>query len=207
MAPLLAGFGVLGLALSFGSQTLVKDVVSGIFFLAEDAFRIGEYIDTGELMGTVEQISLRSVRLRHHNGPIHTVPFGQITSITNYSRDWGTIKFQLRFDREADLELIRKTAKKVGLAMLDDPEFGGDFLMPLKMQGIQDVTENSMVIRFKFTARPGNPSIIKREGMKRLLAAFKAAGLPLASNAVVVCGGGERLGDAADVTGKHVIDF
>ena len=197
VAPLLAGFGVLGLALSFGSQTLVKDVVSGIFFLAEDAFRIGEYIDTGKLMGTVEQISLRSVRLRHHNGPIHTVPFGQITSITNYSRDWGTIKFQLRFDRDADLELIRKTAKKVGLAMLDDPEFGGDFLVPLKMQGIQDVTENSMVIRFKFTARPGNPSIIKREGMKRLLAAFKAAGLPLASNAVVVRGGSERPGDAA----------
>ncbi len=112
VAPLLAGFGVLGLALSFGSQTLVKDVVSGIFFLAEDAFRIGEYIDTGKLMGTVEQISLRSVRLRHHNGPIHTVPFGQITSITNYSRDWGTIKFQLRFDRDADLELIREDGEE-----------------------------------------------------------------------------------------------
>jgi moderate conductance mechanosensitive channel len=186
VSPLLAGFGVLGLALSFGSQTLVKDVVSGVFFLAEDAFRIGEYIDTGRLKGTVEQISLRSVRLRHQNGPIHTVPFGQIAAVTNFSRDWGTVKFELRFDRDTDLDTIRRTAKKVGLAMLEDPEFGHEFLIPLKMQGIQDVTENSMIIRFKFTSRPGNPSIIKREGVRRLLSAFKAAGLNLASNAVVV---------------------
>ncbi len=197
VSPLLAGFGVLGLALSFGSQTLVKDVVSGIFFLAEDAFRIGEYVDTGKLKGTVEQISLRSVRLRHQNGPIHTVPFGQIAAVTNFSRDWGTVKFELRFDRDAELETIRRTAKKVGLAMLDDPEFGHEFLIPLKMQGIQEVTENSIVIRFKFTSRPGNPSIIKREGIKRLLAAFKAAGLNLASNAVVVRNGSGTLSDGA----------
>jgi len=197
VAPLLAGFGVLGLALSFGSQTLVKDVVSGIFFIADDAFRIGEYIDTGGLMGTVEHISLRSIRLRHHNGPVHTIPFGQIGSVTNYSRDWGTIKFELRFERDADAELIRKTAKKVGLAMLEDPEFGPEFLVPLKMQGIQTVTETSMVVRFKFTSRPGNPSILKREGMKRLLSAFKAAGLSLASNAVTVRSGTGTATDAA----------
>lgn len=197
VTPLLAGFGVLGLALSFGSQTLVRDVVSGIFFLAEDAFRIGEYIDTGKLMGTVEQIAVRSIRLRHHNGPIHTIPFGQINAVTNYSRDWGTIKFELRFDRDADLELIRKTAKKVGLGLLEHPEFGDSFLVPVKMQGIHEVNETSMVIRFKFTARPGKPSLIKREAMKRLLAAFREAGLLLASNAVVVRSGNGALADAA----------
>ncbi|MGF9694638.1 mechanosensitive ion channel domain-containing protein [Rhizobium sp. 0TCS1.26] len=206
VTPLLAGFGVLGLALSFGSQTLVKDVVSGIFFLAEDAFRIGEYIDTGKLMGTVEQISLRSVRLRHHNGPIHTIPFGTITSVTNFSRDWGTIKFELRFEPDADLELIRKTAKKVGLGLLEHPDFGNDFLVPLKMQGIQAVTESSMVVRFKFTSRPGNPSLIKREGMKRLLTALKEAGLPLASTAVVVRSGtGHVTENAATAAASTVI--
>ncbi len=135
--------------------------------------------------------------MRHHNGPIHTIPFGQIDSVTNYSRDWGTIKFELRFERDADAELIRKTAKKVGLAMLEDPEFGPEFLVPLKMQGIQTVTETSMVVRFKFTSRPGNPSILKREGMKRLLSAFKAAGLSLASNAVTVRSGAGTAADAA----------
>jgi small-conductance mechanosensitive channel len=139
--------------------------------------------------------------LRHHNGPVHTIPFGQIGSVTNYSRDWGTIKFELRFERDADAELIRKTAKKVGLSMLEDPEFGGEFLVPLKMQGIQTVTETSMVVRFKFTSRPGNPSILKREGMKRLLSAFKAVGLSLASNAVTVRSG---TGTAADAVAAAI---
>lgn len=197
VAPLLAGFGVLGLALSFGSQALVKDIVSGIFFIAEDAFRIGEYISTGSQQGTVEQIAIRSVRLRHHNGPVHTVPFGQISSVSNYSRDWGTIKFQLKFERDSDPELIRKTAKKVGIAMLDDPEFGADFLVPLKMQGIQDITETSIVVRFKFTSLPGNPSIIKREAIKRLIVACKAAGLEFASNAVTVRSRGDGMHDDA----------
>lgn len=200
VAPLLAGFGVLGLTLSFGSQALVKDIVSGIFFIAEDAFRIGEYISTGSQQGTVEQIAIRSVRLRHHNGPIHTVPFGQISSVSNFSRDWGTIKFQLKFERDSDPELIRKTAKKVGIAMLDDAEFGADFLVPLKMQGIQDITETSIVVRFKFTSLPGNPSIIKREAIKRLIAACKAAGLEFASNAVTVRSRGDMLHDEVAAT-------
>jgi small-conductance mechanosensitive channel len=189
IGPLLAGFGVLGLAISFGSQTLVKDVVSGIFFIADDAFRTGEYIDTGKLKGTVERITLRSLQLRHQNGPVHTIPFGQIQSVTNYSRDWSTIKFELRFDRDTDPEKIRKTVKKVGQEMLEDPELGGEFLVPLKFQGIQDITENSMVVRLKFTAKPGNPSLIQRESMKRLLVAFREAGLMLASNAVTVRSG------------------
>lgn len=189
IAPLLAGFGVLGLALSFGSQTLVKDVVSGIFFIADDAFRVGEYVDTGKLKGTVERISLRSLRLRHQNGQIHTVPYGQLQAVTNYSRDWSTVKFELKFERDADPEQIRKTIKKVGLAMLEDPEIGGEFLEPLKMQGIQDITESSLVVRLKFTARPGNPSILQREAMKRLLPALRQAGLDLASNAVTVRSG------------------
>ncbi|SDP78838.1 mechanosensitive ion channel domain-containing protein [Phyllobacterium sp. OV277] len=189
IGPLLAGFGVLGLAISFGSQTLVKDVVSGIFFIADDAFRTGEYIDTGKLKGTVERITLRSLQLRHQNGPVHTIPFGQIQSVTNYSRDWSTIKFELRFDRDTDPEKIRKTVKKVGQEMLEDAEFGSEFLVPLKFQGIQDITENSMVVRLKFTAKPGNPSLIQRESMKRLLVAFREAGLMLASNAVTVRSG------------------
>lgn len=196
IAPLIAGFGVLGLALSFGSQTLVKDVVSGIFFIADDAFRVGEYVDTGKLKGTVERISLRSLRLRHQNGQIHTIPYGQLQAVTNFSRDWSTVKFELKFERDADPEKIRKTIKKVGLAMLEDPEIGGEFLVPLKMQGIQDVTENSLVVRLKFTARPGNPSILQRESMKRLLPALREAGLDLASNAVTVRSGAAGAAEA-----------
>ena len=181
ISPLLAGFGVFGLAISFGSQTLVKDIVSGIFFIAEDAFRVGEYIDTGRLKGTVEHISLRSVRLRHQNGQFHTMPFGQIQSITNFSRDWSVVKFELKFDLGVDVDKLRKTAKRVGLKIMEDPAFAAQILQPLKMQGIQDVTETALVVRFKFTARPGNPSLVQREAIKRLLLACREDGIDLAS--------------------------
>ncbi|MFS8048054.1 mechanosensitive ion channel family protein [Rhizobium sp. BR 314] len=183
--PLLAGFGIFGLAVSFGSQTLIKDIVSGIFFLADDAFRVGEYVDTGKLKGTVEKISLRSLQLRHQNGPLHTIPFGQIQAVSNYSRDWSTIKFEMRFDRDADPDQIRRTVKRVGIAMQEDPDIGEEFLVPLKMQGLQDITDSSLVVRPKFTAKPGNPGILQREAMRRLLIAFRENGIPLSSNAVI----------------------
>ena len=143
IGPLLAGFGILGLAISFGSQALVRDIVSGFFFMVEDAFRVGEYVDTGKLKGTVEKISLRSMQLRHQSGQIHTVPFGQIPSLTNSSRDWATVKFNVRLDHSADIEKARKTIKKIGLAMLEDPEFGPHFIAPLKMQGVAEIADTA----------------------------------------------------------------
>jgi small-conductance mechanosensitive channel len=186
IGPLLAGFGVLGLAVSFGSQTLIKDIVSGVFFMTDDAFRVGEYIETGKQKGTVEKIHLRSVRLRHQNGQIHTIPFGQLDAITNYSRDWATVKFEIRLDRDADIELARKTIKKVGLAMQQDPELGPDLIAPLKMQGIQDITDSAVVVRLKFTAKPKNPSLLQRDALKRVYRALQEVGVSLASNAVTV---------------------
>ena len=88
IGPLLAGAGVVGIAVGFGAQTLVRDILSGVFFLLDDAFRVGEYIESGGIRGTVESFSLRSVKLRHLNGQLHTVPFGDLKAITNYSRDW-----------------------------------------------------------------------------------------------------------------------
>lgn len=204
IAPLLAGFGVIGLALSFGSQALVRDIVSGIFFIADDAFRLGEYIDTGRHKGTVERISLRSIRLRHQNGQIHTLPFGQIQAITNFSRDWSTVKFELRFEPDADPDAIRKVVKKVGLGLMEDPEHGPQFLLPLKMQGIQELTPSAMVVRLKFSAKPGNPTALQREAVKRLLPALRQANLPLASNAVTVRGGGIEAAAAASMLAEPV---
>lgn len=189
IGPLLAGFGILGLAISFGSQALVRDIVSGVFFMLEDAFRVGEYVDTGRLKGTVEKISLRSMQMRHQSGQIHTVPFGQIQSLTNASRDWATIKFNVRLDHSADIEQARKTIKKVGLALLDDPEFGPHFIAQLKMQGVADITDSAVVIRLKFTAKPAQASTLQREALKRVYRALNEARVPFASNLVTVRGG------------------
>lgn len=195
--PLLAGFGIAGLALSFGSQALVRDVVSGIFFLADDAFRVGEYIDTGKLKGTVERITLRSVQLRHQSGLVHTIPYGQLQAVTNASRDWATVKFTIRLDRDADIEKARKIIKKIGQELLEHAEFGEDFINPVKMQGISDIQDNALVARIKFTAKPFRTSQIQREALKRIYLKLIEAGVPLATTEVRVRGGSHEAAAAA----------
>lgn len=192
ITPILAGAGILGLAISFGSQSLVRDVVAGIFYMVDDAFRLGEYIEAGRLKGSVERISMRSVQLRHHNGYLHTVPFGQLGSITNFSRDWMTMKFNLRLARTIDIDRVRKIVKKIGAEMLEDPEFAKEIILPLKMQGIADIVENAYVARFKLTVRPGKPTFVQREAIKRMIRAFDEQGIPFAQNAVVVHSNSER---------------
>jgi len=186
IGPLLAGLGVVGIAIGFGAQSLVRDVISGIFFLMEDAFRVGEYIDTGRLRGTVEGMSLRSVRLRHQNGQVHTIPFGQVQSVTNFSRDWSVVKFNLHLEPTADIETVRKTIKRVGEELLDDPEIGAEFMQPLKMQGVVDVLQTDLVVRCKFTATPLRPTYLQRQALRRLIDAFAASQIRFAAPNVTV---------------------
>jgi small-conductance mechanosensitive channel len=186
IGPLLAGLGVVGIAIGFGAQSLVRDVISGIFFLMEDAFRVGEYIDTGRLRGTVEGMSLRSVRLRHQNGQVHTIPFGQVQSVTNYSRDWSVVKFNLHLEPTADIETVRKTIKRVGEELLEDPEVGGQFIQPLKMQGVVDVLQTALVVRCKFTATPSRPTYLQRQALRRVIDAFAEVQIRFAAPNVTV---------------------
>jgi len=181
ITPLIAGASVFGLAVSFGSQSLVRDVVSGIFFLAEDAFRIGEYVDCSKVKGTVEGFSVRCLKLRHQNGQLHIVPFGQVMHITNFSRDWTVVKFNLAFAAGTDVELLRKTVKKIGTDMMEEPAFKPILMQPLKMQGVVDIKDNSVIVRFKFMARPKNPSAIQRMAVRRMYEAFPALGIQFAT--------------------------
>jgi small-conductance mechanosensitive channel len=185
-APLIAGAGVFGLAISFGAQSLVRDVISGLFYLWDDAFRVGEYIDTGRLKGTVEALGVRSVKVRHHNGPLHTIPYGQLGAVTNLSRDFATIKFNLRLERGTDVELVRKTAKRIGLDMQENPEIASEVMLPLKMQGIAEVTDTAVVFRFKFTARPVKPSWVQREYLKAMYRVFAEKGIEFAVGALTL---------------------
>ncbi len=180
IAPILAGAGVVGLAIGFGSQTLVRDIVSGAFFLIDDAFRLGEYIDVGSVQGTVEKISLRSFRLRHHRGAIHTVPFGTIDTLTNYSRDWVIMKLKFRVPFDTDVRAIKKLFKKIGAELLEHPEIGEDFLQPFKSQGVFEVDDYGLVIRAKFTAKPGRQFMIRKEAYIAVQEAFAANGIEFA---------------------------
>ena len=185
-APLLAGAGVMGIAIGFGAQKLVQDVVSGMFFLFEDAFRIGEYIDTGSLVGTVESTSVRSLKLRHHLGAVQTVPYGEIRSVKNLSRDFVIMKLSFRLPFDTDIELVRRTIKKVGQAMLLDPELGPDFIAPLKSQGVQTAEDDALMIRMKFTAKPGKQWVIRREAYRLVKDALEKKGITFATRQVTV---------------------
>lgn len=197
IGPLLAGAGVVGIAIGFGAQTLVRDIVSGIFFLIDDAFRTGEYIDVGLAKGSVERISIRSLRLRHHLGQVHTIPFGEIKNVTNFSRDWVIMKLELRLPFDTDLERVRKLVKSVGRAMLEDPELGPNFLQPLKSQGVHRMDDSAFIVRVKFMAKPGEQFVLRREVYRRLQEAFYANGIRFAPRRVIVDGAPMRPDAAA----------
>lgn len=192
IGPLLAGAGVVGLALGLGAQKLVQDIVSGIFFLIDDAFRAGEYIEVGEYRGTVESLSVRSMRLRHHLGPVQTIPFSEIQAVRNLSRDWVIMKLELRVPFDTDTEKVRKLIKNLGKEMLKDETLGPNFLEPLKSQGVTRMEDSAMIIRVKFTSRPGEQWVLRREVYRRIQELFKANGIEFATRKVTVdVGGGD----------------
>ena len=186
IGPLLAGAGVVGLAVGFGAQKLVADMFSGFFYLLDDAFRVGEYIEAGGITGTVENISLRNVMLRHHRGMLQIVPHSELGAVTNYMRGGIIVKFNLDFPYDADIDQIRKVIKKVAQAMAEEEDFKAHFITPPKSQGVREITNSVMSIRAKFTAKPGAHFLIRREAYKRITEALRAKGIHYAHKKVIV---------------------
>jgi small-conductance mechanosensitive channel len=189
ITPLLAGAGVLGIALGFGAQALVRDIIAGIFYLADDAFRVGEYIEgAGNTKGNVERISLRSVALRHHNGPLYFVPYGALGSVRNTSRDWVVDKFNLPLPIDVESEQIRKLIKKVGEDMKQDPVIGPMMLEPLKGK-LYRIDPGVKVFRCKFRSPPGMQFDVRASALKRIEAALKAMGVGFAAGTNILLKG------------------
>jgi moderate conductance mechanosensitive channel len=184
--PLLAGAGIVGLAIGFGSQTLVKDIISGVFYLVDDAFRIGDYVDTGKVRGTVEHISVRSLRLRHSRGMVLTIPFSQLGAVTNFSRDYIIEKLEFRVSFATPIAKVRKIVKKIHQEIEEDETLRSKLLAPIKFQGVKALDDSAMIMRIKFKTRPGEQFIIRREIFIRLQKAFEKSGLEFAHRQVIV---------------------
>jgi small-conductance mechanosensitive channel len=196
IAPILAGAGIVGIAIGFGTQSLVRDIVAGIFFLIDDAFRLGEYIEVGDLMGTVESISVRSMRIRHHRGKVHTVPYGELKSLTNHSRDWVIMKLEFRVPFDTDLQLVKKLVKKVGAELQANEHYGPSILSTLKSQGVRRMEEFNMVVGVKFMTKPGEQWLVRRDAYQKVRDAFEANGIRMAErNVKVAIEGGEHLSE------------
>jgi small-conductance mechanosensitive channel len=197
IGPLIAGAGVVGVAVGFGSQALVRDIIAGLFYLLDDAFRVGEYIVAGSYKGTVEGFSLRSIRLRHHRGPLYTVPFGSLGAIQNMSRDWVITKLTFTVPFDTDIAKVKKVVKEVGKQLLADPELAPGFIEPLKSQGVDAIGDSGLVVRVKFTARPGTQFTIKRRANLLLNKAFADNGIEFVYPTVRVAGEGDVSAAAA----------
>ena len=164
----------------------MTDIVSGIFFLIDDAFRVGEYLDVGDTMGSVEKISIRSMQLRHHRGNVHTIPYGSIDKVTNFSRDWVIMKLMFTVPFDTDPNKVKKIFKKIGAEMMEDPLYKDDFLEPFKSQGVFQFDDVGIVMRGKFMAKPGTQFTIRKEIYNRVRDEFKANGIEFARREVRV---------------------
>lgn len=188
IGPLIAGAGIFGVAVGFGSQTLVRDVISGIFYLLDDAFRVGEYIQSGSYKGTVEKLGFRSVKLRHHRGPVFTIPYGQLGAVENMSRDWVIDKMTLNVTYDTDLDKARKVIKQVGKELAADPELASNIIEPLKMQGVEQFGEFAIQLRMKMMTKPGEQFVIRRKAYARIKQVFDENGIRFAFPTVQVAG-------------------
>jgi moderate conductance mechanosensitive channel len=181
IGPLLAGAGVVGIAVGFGAQTLVRDILSGVFFLLDDAFRVGEQIESGSIRGTVESFSLRSVKLRHVNGQLHTVPFGDLKAITNYSRDWVVEYLHVVVTYDTDLDLLENVVETVSDQLTANPLVATELIEPLRSLGVQAMIDTGMQVGLMFKTRPGRQFAVRRAAYSQIRTAFAAHGIRFAT--------------------------
>ncbi|CAN7502606.1 mechanosensitive ion channel family protein [Phyllobacterium sp. LjRoot231] len=200
IGPLIAGAGIFGVAIGFGSQALVRDIISGVFYMTDDAFRVGEYIQSGSYKGTVESFSIRSVKLRHHRGPIFTVPFGTLGAVQNMSRDWVIDKFLISVNYDTDIAKVKKLVKGVGAALLEDEEFGPQIIETVKMKGVEAFGDYGINLSFAMMTKPGHQSTIRRRAYAMIREAFAENGIGFASPTVQVAGGEDHAASAAAAT-------
>ena len=198
IGPLIAGAGVVGLAIGFGAQTLVKDIIAGVFFLIDDAFRVGDFIETSGTRGMVEHISLRSLRLRSPRGPVHTIPFGSMGTVTNNSRDYIITKLDFRVRYDTNVDKVRKIIKRINLEIQEHPEMGPNLLEKVKSQGVRELDDSAMIMRVKFKTIPGQQFVIRREVYRMMKEAFAENGIEFAHrNVTVYMPPGEKDGTTA----------
>ena len=186
IGPLIAGAGVVGLAIGFGSQALVRDIIAGVFFLIDDAFRIGDYVEVHRGQGDGRAHLARSIKLRHPRGMVYTIPFGNLRSITNFSRDYTITKLDIRVGFDTDLEQVRKVVKKINKALRQDEEINKIMLDDLKSQGVKEFDDSSMIVRVKFKTLPGEQFKVRKEVYRMIQSEFRAAGIDFASRNVTV---------------------
>lgn len=177
IAPLLAGAGVFGVALAFGSQRLVQDVITGLFLLLENTMQVGDVVTLGGMSGTVENLSIRTIRLRAMDGSMHIIPFSAVTTVTNMTRDFGYAVVDVSVGLNEDPERIGGLLKEVAAEMRQEDKWSPGISSDLEVLGIDRFIDNALVLRTRVRTTPGQRWAVGRELNRRFKQRFDAMGV------------------------------
>lgn len=179
VAPILGAAGVVGLAVGFGAQSLVKDYVTGLFLLVENQIRQGDVIRLGEFSGLVEEVTLRYVRLRDYSGNVYFIPNGTISTVVNMSRGFAHAVIDIGVGYGSDLDQVMAVMREVGAEMRQDPVFAPKVMDDLEMAGVENWADSAIMIRARFRVVALQQWDVRREYLRRLKKAFDAHGIEI----------------------------
>lgn len=179
IGPMIAGLGIGGLAIGFGAQNLVRDIISGFFIIVENQIRVGDVVNINGKGGVVEIITLRIVRLRDLHGAVHYIPHGQINLVTNMTKDYGRYVFDVGVAYREDVDEVIEILKEIGDKLINDPEFSDVIVEPLEIMGLDRFDDSAVVIRARITTRPIQQWRVGREFNKRMKKVFDERGIEI----------------------------
>ena len=172
IGPVLAAAGIVGLAVGFGAQHLVSDIISGFFILLEDQIRVGDVVQVAGKGGLVEKVNLRTVTLRDLSGNVHYIRNGQIETVTNMTKEYSQYVFNIGVAYRENVDEVMEVIKKVGKEMQDDPAFGKEILEPIEVLGLDEFAESALIIKARVKTLPIKQWRVGREFNRRLKIRF-----------------------------------
>jgi moderate conductance mechanosensitive channel len=199
VAPILGAAGVVGLAVGFGAQSLVKDYFTGFFLLLENQIRQGDVVKVADHAGLVEEITLRYIRLRDYDGNVHFIPNGEVKTVVNMSRGYAQSVIDVGVAYRENVDEVMQVMKDVGQQMRLDPSFANRLLDDLEMAGVDSWGDSAVVIRCRFRCAPLEQWSVRREYLRRLKHAFDAEGIEIPYPHLTVYAGQDKAGKAPEL--------
>lgn len=196
IAPILAAAGVLGIAIGFGAQSLVKDYFTGLFLLLENQIRQGDVVEVAGKGGLVEEMTLRYIRLRDYEGSVHYIPNGHVDTVTNRSRGFAYAVIDIGVAYRENVDEIYDLMREVAAGLRADPELGGKIVDDLEIAGVDQWGDSAVVIRCRFKVMPLEQWGVRREFLYRLKKVFDAAGVEIPFPHLTVYAGQNKDGSA-----------
>ena len=179
IGPLLAGAGIVGVAIGFGSQTLVRDLITGIFLLLENAMQVGDSVTVSGLSGTVENLSVRTIRLRAADGSVHIIPFSSVTTVTNVNRGLGNASVNVSVAAHEDTDRVCEVLKEIVAGMREDADFSARMLSDLQLWGVDKLDGASVTIAGQVVCTDSGRWSVQREFNRRMKRRFEELGIQL----------------------------